>query len=91
MTQSRTLFVAACFGLLALFPLVAGNYGIDFVTKIMVYAIFALSLELLVGGPSNLELLLCGGGGSAGAFAACGQTSDLDPANQWVWLTNGFG
>mgnify|MGYP000152586681 CR=1 FL=1 len=49
MTHSRTLFVAACFGLLALFPLVAGNYGIDFVTKIMVYAIFALSLELLVG------------------------------------------
>ena len=49
MTHSRTLFVAACFGLLALFPMVAGNYGIDFVTKIMVYAIFALSLELLVG------------------------------------------
>ena len=49
MTNSRTLFVAACFGLLALFPMVAGNYGIDFVTKIMVYAIFALSLELLVG------------------------------------------
>ena len=49
MSHSRTLFVAACFGLLAVFPLMAGNYGIDFVTKIMVYAIFALSLELLVG------------------------------------------
>lgn len=34
---------------LALYPLVAGGYGIDLVTKIMVYAIFALSLELLVG------------------------------------------
>jgi len=47
--NTRFVFVAACFGLLAVFPLVAGNYGIDFVTKIMVYAIFALSLELLVG------------------------------------------
>jgi len=47
--HSKSIFVAACFGLLAVFPLVAGNYGIDFVTKIMVYAIFALSLELLVG------------------------------------------
>ena len=34
---------------LALFPLTAGIWGVDFVTKIMVYAIFALSLELLVG------------------------------------------
>jgi branched-chain amino acid transport system permease protein len=34
---------------LALFPLVAGKFGIDLVTKIMIYAIFALSLELLVG------------------------------------------
>ena len=34
---------------LALFPLTAGTYGIDLVTKIMIYAIFALSLELLVG------------------------------------------
>ena len=34
---------------LALFPLAAGSFGIDLVTKIMIYAIFALSLELLVG------------------------------------------
>ena len=34
---------------LALFPFVAGKFGIDLVTKIMIYAIFALSLELLVG------------------------------------------
>jgi branched-chain amino acid transport system permease protein len=49
-THSRTLFVAGCFVLLALFPLLAGKYGIDLVTKIMIYAVFALSLELLVGG-----------------------------------------
>ena len=34
---------------LAVFPLAAGTYGLDLVTKIMIYAIFALSLELLVG------------------------------------------
>ena len=44
-------FVSVALGgaALALYPLVAGGYGIDLVTKIMVYAIFALSLELLVG------------------------------------------
>jgi branched-chain amino acid transport system permease protein len=41
-----TIFFAAA---LALFPLVGGKFGVDFVTKMMVYAIFALSLELLVG------------------------------------------
>ena len=34
---------------LALWPLVTGTFGVDFVTKTMIYAIFALSLELLVG------------------------------------------
>ena len=34
---------------LALFPLVGGKFGVDFVTKTMVFAILALSLELLVG------------------------------------------
>jgi branched-chain amino acid transport system permease protein len=49
MTQPKSLFVAAVFGLLALYPLVAGQFGVDLVTKTMVYAILALSLELLVG------------------------------------------
>ncbi|MEO5734620.1 MAG: branched-chain amino acid ABC transporter permease [Rubrivivax sp.] len=39
----------AVFAALAAYPLVAGDYGLDFVTKIMIYAILALSLELLVG------------------------------------------
>ena len=46
---SQYLFVSACFIGLALFPLVAGAYGLDLVSKIMIYAILALSLELLVG------------------------------------------
>ena len=34
---------------LALWPLATGSFGIDLVAKTMIYAIFALSLELLVG------------------------------------------
>ena len=47
--NSKVAFVIACFAALALWPLAAGSYGIDLVTKIMIYAILALSLELLVG------------------------------------------
>jgi branched-chain amino acid transport system permease protein len=50
MNHSKNLFVAVGFASMALFPLFSGQYGIDLVTKIMVMAIFALSLELLVGG-----------------------------------------
>jgi branched-chain amino acid transport system permease protein len=67
--RGKLIFVAACFGLLALYPLVAGSYGIDLVTKIMIYAIFALSLELLVGGTG----LVCFGHAAffgIGAYAA---------------------
>ena len=49
MKTSKLIFVGAAFVLLALWPLMAGQYGVDLVTKIMVFAIFALSLELLVG------------------------------------------
>ena len=48
--RSKATFVGLAFLALALYPLVAGNFGVDLVTKIMIYAIFALSLELLVGG-----------------------------------------
>ena len=34
---------------LAIWPLFAGSFGVDLVTKTMIYAIVALSLELLVG------------------------------------------
>jgi branched-chain amino acid transport system permease protein len=84
MTQSRTLFVALCFALLALFPLVSGSYGVDFVTKIMVYAIFALSLELLVGATG----LVCFGQAAffgIGAYAAVLLSSDSNPSSI-AWL-----
>ncbi len=84
MKNSRSIFVVACFALLALFPQVSGSYGIDFVTKIMVYAIFALSLELLVGGTG----LICFGQAAffgIGAYAAVLLSSDSNPTSI-AWL-----
>jgi branched-chain amino acid transport system permease protein len=84
MTHSRSIFVALCFALLALFPLVSGSYGIDFVTKIMVYALFALSLELLVGATG----LICFGQAAffgIGAYAAVLLSSDSNPSSI-AWL-----
>ncbi len=52
MNYSKIVFVAAAFVALAVFPAVSGQYGLDLATKIMVFAIFALSLELLVGTPA---------------------------------------
>lgn len=47
--RKNSLFIFVAFGLLALWPFVSGSYGIDLVAKIMIYALLALSLELLVG------------------------------------------
>ena len=69
MKRSHYLFVALAFAALALFPLMAEPYGIDRVTKIMVFCIFALSLELLVGSTG----LVCFGQAAflgIGAYAA---------------------
>jgi len=49
MDLRRALPVAAALAALLLWPLATGQFGVDFVTKTMIYAIFALSLELLVG------------------------------------------
>ncbi len=49
MDRNNTVFVIAAFVALALWPFMAGAFGIDLVTKIMIFAILALSLELLVG------------------------------------------
>ncbi|MEI8030020.1 MAG: branched-chain amino acid ABC transporter permease [Comamonadaceae bacterium] len=69
MKLAKILFVALAFAALALFPLVSEPYGIDRVTKIMVFSIFALSLELLVGSTG----LVCFGQAAflgVGAYAA---------------------
>ena len=82
--DSKAIFVVAAFALLALYPLVAGKFGIDLVTKIMVFAIFALSLELLVGGTG----LVCFGQAAffgIGAYAAV-LLSPKNDAASLLWL-----
>ncbi|CAM3312472.1 branched-chain amino acid ABC transporter permease [Polaromonas hydrogenivorans] len=84
MNHSKTLFVLLAFAGLALYPLMAGNYGIDLVTKMMVYAIFALSLELLVGTTG----LICFGQAAffgIGAYAAVLLPAQTD-APSLLWL-----
>jgi branched-chain amino acid transport system permease protein len=49
MTASRIVPVGLGALALALWPLATGSYGLDLVTKTMIYAVLALSLELLVG------------------------------------------
>jgi branched-chain amino acid transport system permease protein len=82
--RSQAGFVAACFLALAALPLLAGSYGVDLVTKIMVYAIFALSLELLVGATG----LVCFGQAAffgIGAYAAVLLSPQSEAAGLW-WL-----
>ena len=84
MKRSEVLFVMLAFAALALFPLVAEPYGIDRVTKIMVFCIFALSLELLVGSTG----LVCFGQAAflgVGAYAAVLLSPQDGPAALW-WL-----
>ncbi len=49
MRASKWIFLLACFAALAVFGQVGSRFGVDLATKIMVLAVFALSLELLVG------------------------------------------
>jgi branched-chain amino acid transport system permease protein len=69
---------------LALLPWVAGSFSVDLVTKIMIFAILALSLELLVG----LTGLVCFGQsalfGLAG-YAAVRLSPESQAASAW-WL-----
>jgi branched-chain amino acid transport system permease protein len=83
--RSKAVFVGLAFMALAVYPLMAGNFGVDLVTKIMVYAIFALSLELLVGGTG----LVCFGHAAffgIGAYATVLLTPESDPGSVLVLL-----
>jgi branched-chain amino acid transport system permease protein len=84
MDRSKLLFVIAAFAALAIYPFVAGKFGVDLVTKIMVYAVFALSLELLVGSTG----LVCFGQAAffgIGAYATVLLSPQSESASL-VWL-----
>jgi branched-chain amino acid transport system permease protein len=71
--------------LLAAFPLVGGKYEIDLIAKILVLAIFALSLELLVGQTGLVSF-----GHAAffglGAYTTALLLQDPDPRSFWLIL-----
>jgi branched-chain amino acid transport system permease protein len=84
MFNSKNLFAIGSFAALALYPLVSDSYGVDLVTKIMIFAVFALSLELLVGTTG----LVCLGHAAffgIGAYAAVLLASPTD-ASSMIWL-----
>jgi branched-chain amino acid transport system permease protein len=82
--MGKTLSVAGAGVALAVLPWLTGSFGVDLVTKIMIFAILALSLELLVG----LTGMVCFGQaalfGLAG-YAAVRLSPESESASAW-WL-----
>jgi branched-chain amino acid transport system permease protein len=72
-SHSRTLGVVLLLALagLALFPLVGGTFYVQLITKVMILAIFAMSLDLLVGYTGLVSL------GHAAFFGLAGYTLAL--------------
>ena len=86
----KLVFVSVAFALLAAYPLVGGNFGIDLVNKIMIFALFALSLELLVGGTG----LVCFGHAAffgIGGYSAVLLSPEYDPGSLWILLPAAVG
>lgn len=84
MNKSKFFFVAFVFLALAVLPFLSGKYGVDLVTKVMVFAILALSLELLVGSTG----LVCFGQAAffgIGAYATV-LLSPQDGVPSLLWL-----
>ena len=82
--KGRLFFVIAAFVALAVYPFFAGKFGVDLVTKIMILAVFALSLELLVGATG----LICFGQAAffgIGAYATVLLSPESESASV-LWL-----
>jgi branched-chain amino acid transport system permease protein len=82
-TPRQLLAAAVVVALAAAFPLVAGRYEVDLMAKIFVLAIFALSLELLVGQTGLVSF------GHAAFFGLGAYTTALllqgpDPRSFWL-------
>ena len=75
--------VAIAFALLAAFPMIGSPFYVDMAGKVMIYAIFAMSLELLVG---HTGLVSFGHAAffGIGAYAAALITGKVDGASLWL-------
>jgi branched-chain amino acid transport system permease protein len=80
---TKALPVVVAFAALALFPAFGSSFYVDLAAKIMIYAIFALSLELLVGQAGLISF-----GHAAffgiGAYAVALVTARVDAASLWT-------
>ncbi|HVJ60970.1 MAG TPA: branched-chain amino acid ABC transporter permease [Burkholderiaceae bacterium] len=79
------VLVAAAIIALAAFPFVGGKFALDLVTKIMITAIFALSLELIVGRAGLVSFGHAAFFGIA-AYVAALLTPQSGPASFWLLL-----
>ncbi len=79
----RLVPVVVAFALLAAFPAFGSSFHVDLAAKIMIFAIFAMSLELLVG-----QVGLVSFGHAAffgiGAYAVAIVTARVDAASAWL-------
>jgi branched-chain amino acid transport system permease protein len=76
MKKSQIIFIAVLFISLIGLPFLGSEYAIDWMTKTLIYGIFALSLELLVGATG----LVCFGQAAffgIGAYAVVNVSADL--------------
>jgi branched-chain amino acid transport system permease protein len=85
MRSRRFMVLLVAVAVLALFPLIAEKFYLQLVTKIMILAMFTLSLDLLVGYTGLVSL------GHAAYFGVAAYTLALaapasDPANVWLTL-----
>jgi branched-chain amino acid transport system permease protein len=84
-TLPKVAPVVVAFALLALFPAFGPAFYVDLAAKIMIYAIFAMSLELLVGQTGLISF-----GHAAffgiGAYGVALVTARMDAASLWVVL-----
>jgi branched-chain amino acid transport system permease protein len=79
------ILLALAFVALALFPLVGGNFYVQLVAKIMIMAIFAMSLDLLVGFTGLVSLGHAAFFGVA-AYALVALSPKYEAANLWLTL-----
>jgi branched-chain amino acid transport system permease protein len=81
----RRIALAAVVALLALFPLTGATFYTELVTKVMILAIFALSLDLLVGYTGLVSFGHAAFYG-VGAYALGLLAPKYEPANLWLTL-----
>src|SRR5215472_377600 len=88
--RHRTVAIAAVIVALALFPFAGADFYTELVTKVMILAIFALSLDLLVGYTGLVSF-----GHAAyfgiGAYTLALLTPKYEAANLWLTLGAAIG